>query len=107
MRSKYAILIDAGFLKRMLGSQEHPLTSTQVVQFTNILVQNCTAYTITMPNPCKVKGQNLSLAVPGTGPVLIFLPPQLLRTTFNSSIHSREKTISQFAWARFIFEDGW
>jgi uncharacterized LabA/DUF88 family protein len=37
MSGKYAILIDAGFLKRKLGSQERPLSANRVVQFTNTL----------------------------------------------------------------------
>lgn len=37
MYGKYAILIDAGFLKRKLGSQEHMLSFNRVVQFTNTL----------------------------------------------------------------------
>jgi len=37
MYGKYAILIDAGFLKRKLSSQEHLLSFNRVVQFTNTL----------------------------------------------------------------------
>lgn len=35
MRRKYAILIDAGFLKRKIGSQEEPLKLHQVTDFTS------------------------------------------------------------------------
>jgi uncharacterized LabA/DUF88 family protein len=37
MKRKFAILIDAGFLKRKLGSQQNPISSAQVVEFTNHL----------------------------------------------------------------------
>ena len=37
MQRKYAILIDAGFLKRKLGSQENPISSQKVEKFTNKL----------------------------------------------------------------------
>jgi uncharacterized LabA/DUF88 family protein len=37
MQRKYAILLDAGFLKRKLGSQANPLTAQQIVSFTDKL----------------------------------------------------------------------
>jgi hypothetical protein len=37
MQRKYAVLIDAGFLKRKLGSQQYPMTSQAVCNFTDRL----------------------------------------------------------------------
>jgi uncharacterized LabA/DUF88 family protein len=37
MKRKYAILIDAGFIKRKLGTQQNPVTSAQIVAFTDTL----------------------------------------------------------------------
>ena len=34
MQRKYAILIDAGFIKRKIGSRDIPLTADKVVEFT-------------------------------------------------------------------------
>ena len=34
MQRKYAILIDAGFIKRKIGSQDSPLTAEKVIEFT-------------------------------------------------------------------------
>lgn len=36
----YAILIDAGFLKRKLGSQQNPVTNERIVQFVELLKQH-------------------------------------------------------------------
>ncbi len=38
MPKRFAILIDAGFLKRKLGSQQDPMTTTQVVEFTDKII---------------------------------------------------------------------
>ncbi|MCV6614443.1 MAG: NYN domain-containing protein [Cellvibrionaceae bacterium] len=39
MPRKFAILIDAGFIKRKLGSQQNPMTAQQVVDFTDKIIQ--------------------------------------------------------------------
>ena len=38
MPRKFAILIDAGFIKKKLGSQENPMTTQQVVDFTDKII---------------------------------------------------------------------
>ena len=40
MTNKYAILIDGGFIKKVLGSQENPLDSKQLHDFTQKLVKS-------------------------------------------------------------------
>ncbi len=39
MPKKFAILIDAGFIKRKLGSQQSPMTAKQVVEFTDKIIK--------------------------------------------------------------------
>lgn len=39
MPMKFAILLDAGFLKRKLASSDNPMVADQVVEFTNKLIE--------------------------------------------------------------------
>jgi len=45
---RFAILLDAGFLKRKLGSSNNPVTTNQVVEFTKTIAKRkeLEAYTL-------------------------------------------------------------